>query len=137
MSIENTIQELTAAILGLTDAINSGLSRPAATTAAAATTKPKTEKKADPVKEEVKPDPVKEEVKPDPVKEEVKAEVKVEAKSLTYEDVKGKFLALNTKKGRDATIAALKECGVNTVPELQGKPEQFSFFVETAQKHLG
>lgn len=143
MSIEDKIEELTAAITALTAAIGKASTCGCTTAKADA---PKAEKKEPAKKDEPKAEAKKEEApveQPAPAVESAKpveqpaaaAQTNTPAANApTYEDVKAAFLALNQKKGREATVAALNQAGVATVPELQSKPENFAKAIEIAKK---
>ena len=148
MSIENKIEELTAAINALTAVITASTGKASGwgwTTKA----ETKAEAKKEEVKKETEAEAKKEEVKKDEAKPVEQAAAVETAKPVeqaaaettsstgpapTYEDVKAAFLALNQKKGREATVAALAQAGVGTVPELQSKPENFAKAIEIAKK---
>ena len=61
-------------------------------------------------------------------------EPKASASAPTYDDVRAAFLELNTKKGRDATVAALGKLGAQKVPDI--KPEQFANAIDVAKQLL-
>ena len=63
---------------------------------------------------------------------------KVEEKksAATYDQVRAAMLELNTKKGREATVSVLKAVGVETVPQLQEKPELFEKVIELSKAGL-
>lgn len=135
--LEQKIDALTAALVGLTAALTT---RPAEVPTPVVE-KPKA-KKAEPVPEEQK----KAEPKPKAEKKEQLTAAEAEAalfgsanadtKPLTYEDVRAAMLELNTKKGREATVAVLKAVGVETVPKLADKPEMFAKVIELAKAGL-
>ena len=61
-------------------------------------------------------------------------EQKASASAPTYDDVRAAFLELNTKKGREATVAALAKLGAQKVPDI--KPEQFANAIDVAKQLL-
>lgn len=55
------------------------------------------------------------------------------AEQLEYSDIQKPFLRL-VNKNKDAALALLKELGVNTLRDIQGKPELFASVKEKIEK---
>ena len=127
--LEQKIEALTDAINLLTAALSCRveIANAAAAAPTPAVEKPKAEKKAEVKKDEPKAEA---EVK----KDEPKVEEKKSA--ATYDQVRAAMLELNTKKGREATVSVLKAVGVETVPQLQEKPELFEKVIELSKAGL-
>ena len=125
--LEQKIEALTDAINLLTAALSC---RVEIANAAAAAPTPAVEKPK--AEAEVKKDEPKAEA------EVKKDEPKVEEKksAATYDQVRAAMLELNTKKGREATVSVLKAVGVETVPQLQEKPELFEKVIELSKAGL-
>ena len=136
--LEQKIEALTDAINLLTAALSCRveIANAAAAAPTPAVEKPKAE--AEVKKDEPKAEA---EVKKDEPKAEAevkKDEPKVEEKksAATYDQVRAAMLELNTKKGREATVSVLKAVGVETVPQLQEKPELFEKVIELSKAGL-
>lgn len=139
MSIETRIEELTAAVKALTTAIVAagtvptatielkakpakGKAAPSAEATAASVTEPQqadaevaqpgeavaTEPAATPPTAETSAAP----------ESKVESSVPVAANDATYEDVRKAFMELNQAKGRDATLAVLKQFNAAKVPDI-------------------
>lgn len=136
------IEALTAAVAALTEAINASRSQ------VQAAEQPKQEKAVKTPKQSAQqattepqatttPEPtaVTEPAATQTTAEQVAApEQKASASAPTYDDVRAAFLELNTKKGREATVAALAKLGAQKVPDI--KPEQFANAIDVAKQLL-
>lgn len=136
------IEALTAAVAALTEAINASLSQ------VQVAEQPKQEKAVKTPKQSAQqattepqvtttPEPtaVTEPAATQTTAEQVAApEQKASASAPTYDDVRAAFLELNTKKGREATVAALAKLGAQKVPDI--KPEQFANAIDVAKQLL-
>lgn len=117
MTIEAKLEALTAAVLGLTAAVQNAVgNKPiiGADPAVIASTKPAKE-----AAKAAAPAPA----TPAPAATPAAAPAAAPAKALTYDDVKVPFLAL-VKKNRDLALATLKPFGLDSLKPA--KPEQFA-----------
>lgn len=125
MSIEKAIQENTEAVKALTVAI-SQMSVGASGAAVPGADVEKTTKKANA-----------ESTKKETAKEEKTVENEAPAKGdIPYDDVKAKTLDLVKAKGRDATVALVKEFGANYNSAKDLKTDQYAAYIARVDEIL-
>lgn len=134
MSLEQAIQENTAAINRLIAAITNGIPTTAQQVAAVVEEAKVEEKPAKKGKAE-KAETPKQEVAATPEPKEEVAPVADDAPAVTYQDAAAAITALSKAKGRDAAVALLKKFGASKLPEV--KEEDFAAIVADANAQVG
>jgi hypothetical protein len=129
MSLENALQENTAAIRDLIAAMQGAPVAAPVVAEPKAEAPAKTEKKAKAEKAETPK--VEAAATPEP-KEEVAPVADEDAPDATYQDAAQAITALSKIKGRDAAVALLKKFGASKLPEV--KPEDFNAIVAAANE---